>query len=82
MSELGYPQVLTTAWYGLSGSKNLSPVIDKRLIELHQQMSDSSEFDARTSNVGRVVTKNIYADVFTKKIMTETESWTKVIKAA
>jgi len=82
LSELGYPQMQTTVWFGLSGSKNLSPVIVKRLIELHQQMSVSPEFEARMSNAGLVVTKNICGDVFTKKIMSETESWAKVIKAA
>ena len=82
VSELGYPQMQTTVWFGLSGPKNLSPVIVKRLIELHQQMSANTEFDARMSNAGLVVTKNICGDVFTKKIMTETESWAKVIKAA
>jgi tripartite-type tricarboxylate transporter receptor subunit TctC len=82
VSELGYPQLQTTVWFGLSGPKSLSPSIVKKLIELHQQISNTNEFEARMSNAGLVVSKNICGDVFTRKIVAESESWAKIIKAA
>jgi tripartite-type tricarboxylate transporter receptor subunit TctC len=82
ISEVGYPQLVTTVWFGLSGPKNLSPLITKKLIDLHQQMTNSSEFESRMLNSGMVVTKNICGDIFTSKMQRELDNWSKVIGAA
>jgi len=82
VSEIGYPQLLTTVWFGLSAPKNLPSSITKRLTDLHQQVTNSKEFESRMANSGLLATKDICGDAFTNKMQKELLQWTKVIKAA
>jgi len=82
VSEIGYPQLLTTVWFGLSAAKNLSPSITKRLTDLHQQVTNSKEFELRMVNSGLLPNKDICGDAFTNKMQKELVQWSKVIKAA
>ncbi len=81
VAEVGLPQLSTTVWFGLSGPKNLSATIVKRLTEAHQQISNSPEFKTRMSAAGLSVSQDICGDKFLKKMDQEADRWARIVKA-
>lgn len=81
VKEVGLPQLATTVWFGLSGPKNLSPAIVRRLTEVHEQLTASAEFKSRMATAGLEASPGVCGDKFLAKMNAETDRWGRVVKA-
>lgn len=80
IAEQGYPDLTTTAWFGLLAPKGTPTNVIAQLTKAHQQaMADPAmraKFEAQGLDVAQVCGGD-----FVKLIEQETERWAKVVKA-
>lgn len=81
-AELGYADVTSLAWFGLSGPPNLPPQIVQRLNAEAAEMLQQPEVQKRLNAEGVVVPDQLDAAAFTAYIAAELKRWAAVVKAS
>jgi len=77
--EQGYPQLVASIWFGLSGPAKLPPEIVRKVNEEVNKGMQSPEIAARMRKDG-VVTKAMTPDEYRAFIETETATWGPIVK--
>ena len=79
--EVGLPQLETSTWMGLSAPKGLPATVAERLTRAHQKIVATPEFRTRMDASGLSAAPKVCGENFVRKMGTESERWTRVIKA-
>jgi tripartite-type tricarboxylate transporter receptor subunit TctC len=77
--ELGYPKLVASIWFGLSGPANLPPAIVKKVNEEINRGMQTPAVAARMRKDG-VVTHAMTPDQYRAFIEAETQIWTPIVK--
>lgn len=81
-AEMGYPEIVATVWFSLSGPANLPPEIVSRLNSEVNRALQLAEVRERLKTEGIVPPKPMDAKAFTAFVAAEVKRWGPIVKAS
>ena len=80
-AEMGYPEIVATVWFSLSGPANLPPEIVRRLNTEVNRALELPDVRERLKTEG-IVPKLMDAEAFTAFVAAEVKRWGPIVKAS